>query len=183
MTRSEFIRALKSQTSDAAFFGTKQNLEHPPGRKPPERDVRLSAWYTSLSDSERESVDAAMLEAAELAVFSFLCILDGVSAVENEPEKGKLRLQYSKDGEVLWLNNPADELLHDVYNVVCRELYPAPPHPSDGQLYEVGPASELRRHQTGADGVDLHAIPSDATRTTVEDPTAISLPKSEHRKI
>jgi hypothetical protein len=183
MTRSDFVKALKTQTSDAAFFGTKQNLEQPPGRKPREKDVRLSAWYTSLSDSDRESVDAVLLEAAELAVFSFLCIIDGVSAVENGPDKGELRLQCVSNGELFRLNAPADEPLHDAFNALCRELTPAPPQRSEGRLYETGPFSLLREHQTATDAIDLHTIPSGASRNLVEDPPAISLPKNEHRKL
>lgn len=126
MTRSEFVKALKVQTSDAALFGTKANLVRPPGRKPRERDVRMSEWYRNLPDSDRASVDAAMQEAAELAVFSFLCVLDGVSAIENGPEKGTLMLHYVKRGEDLLLNDPADQFLHDTYNALCQGSSPIP---------------------------------------------------------
>lgn len=182
MTRSDFVKALKNQTSDAAFFGTKQNLEQPPGRKPREQDVKLSAWYMGLGDSDRESVDAAMLEAAELAVFSFLCILDGVSTVENDSEKGELQLQYIRSGEVFRLNDPADGLLHDAYNDVCREFPPAPPERSEARVYEVAPASQLRKQQKYTDAMDWHAVSPIASRSGDDSP-AISLPKNEHRKL
>ncbi len=87
MTTHEFIAALKVQTSDAAVSGTKANFERPPGRRPREKDVALSRWYLALSAEVRASVDIAIREAAELAVFSFLCVLDSVSAIENGPEK------------------------------------------------------------------------------------------------
>lgn len=123
-----------------------------------------------------------MPEAAELAVFSFLCILDGVSAVESEPEKGELRLQYVRDGEVLRLKDAVDGLLHDTYNAVCHELPPAPSQRSEGRLYEVRSVSKLRKHQTYTDAMDLHVV-STTTQTAVENAPAISLPKNEHRKL
>ena len=51
------------------------------------------------------------------AVFGFLCVLDGVRAVENGPDKGTFELRYLKDGSVLL--NPQDEaMLHDLYNSI-----------------------------------------------------------------
>ena len=182
MIRADFVRALKSQTSDAAFFCTRQHLEKPPGRKPREQDVKLSSWYLALSDSDRGFVDDAMLEAAELAVFSFLCILDGVSAVENESEKGELRLQYVRGEENINLNDAAEGFLHDAYNAVCREQRPVAPWRSEGRLYEVGHAWQLRRNQTNRDALDLHAV-SPTEHTSARGSPAISLPKNEHRKL
>ncbi len=120
MTIDEFIVALKIQTSDAAVSGTIANLEKPPGRKPRERDLILSKWYVQLSESDREMVRLAMRKAAELAIFSFLCVLDGVSVIENGPDQGDLKLTYNKRGEELLLNNPAREFLHDLYNALCQ---------------------------------------------------------------
>ena len=124
MTRAEFIEALKIQTSDAAVFGTTANLERPPGRKPREQDVILAKWYATLAESDKEQVRKALREAAELAVFSFLCVLDGVSAIENGPEKGDLRLTYIKTGAEMLLNDPSQEFLHDLYNTLCQITKP-----------------------------------------------------------
>lgn len=137
MTSDEFINALKVQTSDAAVFGTAANLERPPGRRPREKDVTLSKWYVGLSDTDRLFVQAAMREAAELAVFSFLGVLDGVSAIENGPEKGELRLLYTKNGVEQLLNNPAQEFLHDSYNALCQTSDPIIPKRAEGRAYEV----------------------------------------------
>jgi hypothetical protein len=184
MTRQEFVEALKIQTSDAAVFGTEANLERPPGRRPRERDVKLAQWYGGLSDAERPFVRAAIQEAAELAVFSFLGILDGISAIENGPNKGELRLLYRKDEEELLLNDPRDEFLHDMYNALCQESSPTVPQRSESNVYEVGPASELREHQGSNDGMDLHSVPrGTATEAPNPVPPAIALPKNEHRKL
>lgn len=65
-------------------------------------------------------VQSAIKKAAELAVFSFLCVLDGVSVIENGPDQGNLKLLYQKVGEELVLNDPAEEFLHDLYNALCQ---------------------------------------------------------------
>ncbi|MGA2047432.1 MAG: hypothetical protein ABSG96_07055 [Terracidiphilus sp.] len=183
MTVSEFVRALKIQTSDAAVFGTTATLNHPPGRKPSERDIRLSEWYRDLADSDRKSVTAAMSEAAELAVFSFLCVLDGVSAIEGVPEKGELRLIYAQDGKEVLLNDPAHELLHDTYNSLCRASDPLPPDCAEGRAYEVASNGQLRAKQTRGDGLDLHVMASNQIGSADSEAPAIALPKNEHRKL
>jgi hypothetical protein len=183
MTISEFVQALKIQTSDAAVFGTTANLERPPGRKPRERDVMLSQWYGNLGVSDRESVSTAMREAAELAVFSFLCVLDGVSAIENGPVKGDLHLLYVKDGKELLLNDSAEEYLHDAYNALCQTSDPLPPERSNAKLYEVGSVDDLRASQVSGDGMDLHPVSPEGSRPPLPETPAIALPKNEHRKL
>lgn len=44
-----------------------------------------------------------------------LCVLDGVTAVEATPDKGKVSLSFIKDGKETKLNSPHDEMLHDIY--------------------------------------------------------------------
>ena len=62
-----------------------------------------------------------MREAAELAVFSFFCVKDGVTVMEDGPEKGELRLWYTRDGKELLLNPEGHEFLHDIYNALCEQ--------------------------------------------------------------
>ncbi len=175
-TKSELVRALKIQTSDASLFGTKQNLEKPPGRGPSQLDVKLSAWYLALNDSHRGLVAQVAQEAAELAVFSFLSILDGVSAIEEGLDKGELRLVYVKGTDSVLLNKPGAELLHETYNDLCRSCQPESATLEEGRVYEVGTTEELRSKQTSKDGIDLHSIPSNGS-------ISIALPKHEHRKL
>jgi hypothetical protein len=124
-----------------------------------------------------------MREAVELAVFSFLCVLDGVSAIEDEPEKGVLTLRYIKRDEDLLLNDPADEFLHDTYNALCQGSSPIPAQRSEPRLYEVGPTSQLRGHQTSSDAMDLHSMSPEANKPPQAETPAIALPKNEHRKL
>ncbi|WP_263366867.1 hypothetical protein [Edaphobacter bradus] len=183
MTNSEFVNALKVQTSDAAVFGTVANLERPPGRKPRERDVTLSKWYGNLTSSDKAFVNTVIREAAELAVFSFLCVLDGVSAIEDGPEKGDLRLIYTKNGIELLLNGSSQEFLHDSYNALCQASDPIAPERPEVRVYEVDSAQHLREKQTSADGMDLHSVLPITSKTPVPEAPSIALPKNEHRKL
>lgn len=176
MTRLEFIQNFKKQTSDAATFGTIANLEKPTGREPSAKDIDLSNWYCTLTEGDRAVVREIIREAAQLATFNALCLLDGVSAVANGIEEGELELRYVKPGENILLNGPSDELLHDGYNALCRSSEPAILASPSGRAYEVGQIDHLRRKQIPGDGLDIHAIPSGSE-------VAIALPKHEHRKL
>jgi hypothetical protein len=116
MTRDRFVDALKLETSDAAVAGTLAWLKKPAGRQPAHRKIELSTWFNNLSDSDRHRVEQIARESAELAVFSFLSLLDGMSFVDEEEEKGKLELFYERGFERLLLNDPNAEYLHDIYN-------------------------------------------------------------------
>jgi len=73
------------------------------------------------SPSDQEMLHKALNEAAQLAVFSFLCILDGVSVIDDPDDRGDLTLAYrSKSGETILLNNPDEELLHEQYSYLCQ---------------------------------------------------------------
>jgi hypothetical protein len=53
--------------------------------------------------------------AVDRSVFGFFCVIDGVRAIEDGPDKGRLELSYVKDG-VRLLNPPEGEMLHDIFN-------------------------------------------------------------------
>ena len=55
--------------------------------------------------------------ASHHAVFGMLCVLDGVRAIEDEADKGSLRLTYSKNGQTKLLSPSDSDLLHDILNV------------------------------------------------------------------
>lgn len=113
-----------------------------------------------MDESGQQMLFEAVREAAELAVFSFLCVLDGVSAIENGPEKGELRLLYTSGTESTLLNDSNEELMHDFYNGLCQSTNPIPPDRESTRLYEAGSAKYLRSVQTSGDGIDLHSVPT-----------------------
>jgi hypothetical protein len=120
VTKEDFVKAVKLETSDAAVSGTIKSLTRPPGRKPSERLVLLSSWYNQLSSKDQEMLTEALREAAEMAVFEFFCVLDGVAAVEEGSDKGELELYLVKSEEKTRLNDPRQEELHDLFNALCR---------------------------------------------------------------
>src|SRR5947209_7768605 len=145
MTIKKFINAVKMQTSDAAVAGTIQSLVSPPGRKARKSLVRLAEWYKELRVEDREMVAEALQEAAEMAVFEFFCLLDGVSVIEDTPDKGELELYFVKHNEErILLNDPVEDELHNLFNGLCQ----AAPQPSDKSSlirpYDSGEAQELK---------------------------------------
>jgi hypothetical protein len=188
MKSEEFVRAVKMQTSDPAVSGTIKSLTRPPGRKPSERLLWLSSWYNQLSKKDQEMVGEALREAAEMAVFEFFCVLDGVSAIEDGPNKGELELYFVKSGERRRLNDPQQEELHNLFNALCREGVPERAQNPEIAPYDTGEASNLKSRLKSGDDLDIHHIPAKhpSARTIRNyDPRsapAIALPKQEHRQ-
>jgi hypothetical protein len=59
-------------------------------------------------------VDVAC-EAAETAIFGVFCIIDGVRAIENSPDKGGYEIYYVKADHRQLLNDPEVGPLHDIF--------------------------------------------------------------------
>lgn len=116
MNRDQFIDALKVETSDSAVYGTLSWLRKPHGRQPARKKVQLSKWFNNLSDLDQRRIEEVVRESAELAVFSFLSLLDGMSFVDDGENKGRLELFYQRGDERLLLNDPQAEYLHDIFN-------------------------------------------------------------------
>jgi hypothetical protein len=114
MNAEEFIHAIKLAVRDAAINNTIDVLARPPGRKPSQELLRTSEWYNSLDARGRAILAEIVAIAVDDAIFGFLCVLDGVRAIEDTTDKGRLELSYIKDGvEVL---NDSNLMLHDIYN-------------------------------------------------------------------
>ena len=62
----------------------------------------------------RAKIKEIIKESLETAVFGFLCLLDGVRAIESTSTKGRLILTYEKEGQTVLLNSPDDEYLHNL---------------------------------------------------------------------
>jgi hypothetical protein len=189
MTSEEFVRAVKIQTSDAAVHGTVAILEKRVGRKPREQDVRLSEWYTRISEADQQMVLLALKESAELAVFEFFCVLDGVAVIEDTPEKGDLELYFIKNSERTRVNLPAGEELHNIFNRLCEESPSSVVRNSDLASGDSGEASQIKTNLRLGDGMDIHHVPDKHSSTTLisdYDPKtapAMVLGKSQHRKM
>jgi hypothetical protein len=189
MTNEEFVRGVKRQTSDAAVEGTIHCLTEPPGRKPAEKLVKLSGWYKQLDGRDKRMLREALQEAAEMAVFEFFCVLDGVSVIEDSPDKGDLELYFTKGTKRNRLNDPYEEELHNLFNGFCGEnVIPAEMNPQN-KPYDSGEAQTLKSKMKSFDNLDLHHVPDKyLSLQNIEgyDPktgSAMMLPKLEHRQI
>jgi hypothetical protein len=118
MNAEQFIDVIKKVVSEGSVKGVQSSLTKPPGRKPSENLVAMSEWYNNLNDGSKSMVIKIIREAVEMGIFSFLCVLDGVSAIENGPEKGVLKLIFEKNGQENLINDPKQDFLHDLFNAI-----------------------------------------------------------------
>lgn len=187
MTAEDFVRTVRIQASEGATGATISSLEAPIGRKPSRRDSELSKWYESLPAEHRSMVKAAVREAAQQAVFSFLVLLDGVASIGRGLD-GKLQLFYTEQERRVLLNDPAKEELHNLFNTIPSE---SRSETDTGALRpgDVGPASELLRKSVPGDGLEIHHVPQkhfaslSITGYNSDSAPAIALRKAEHRRM
>jgi hypothetical protein len=115
MDQNEFVDAINQVVVADSINAMESTLLQPAGRSPEKSKVEMSLWYNSLDARSREMVLRVVKESVEMSAFSFLCVIDGVSAIEGFGEKGKLLLQYvSPTGNTILLNDPEQEYLHDL---------------------------------------------------------------------
>lgn len=115
MNSDKFIDVIKLVVRDAAIEDTISILGSPPGRKPSKELVELSEFYNGMTDKDKVSVNNIIKRAVDDAVFGFLCVIDGVRAIEDGEDKGELTLTYSK-GNLPPININEDNELHDIFN-------------------------------------------------------------------
>jgi len=115
MKSETFIKSLKTVVHDSGVSSVVETLEHPAGRKPPQRLVELSNWFRTLSPSDRARVEQVIQLGVHSGVFGVLSVLDGVRAIEDDRAKGSLELSYRRGDERDILTDASQEMLHDIY--------------------------------------------------------------------
>jgi hypothetical protein len=116
MTNAEFINRLKIAVYESSIKGTLSLLEKSPGRSPSPSLVALSQWYNHLSIHDKECAQATIQLSVRASVFQMLTVLDGVTSLrEAGEENGSLELRYNSGAESVLLNDPAGEMLHDIF--------------------------------------------------------------------
>lgn len=114
MNQQEFIEAMREVTVEGSVNAVTSLLKASPGKKPDQKYVGLSGWYNNLSQTDQDMVSKVISESVNMGVFSFLCVLDGVSAIESVEDKGELVLTYEKNGIITRLNEQDGDYLHDL---------------------------------------------------------------------
>ena len=121
MDTDNFIEYLKRHIRDSSIQDTISILDKPPGRRPPQKIKELSNWYHSMSMDDKEKLKEVVTEAIHSSLFGFLCVLDGVRAIEDSEIKGRLELYYSRDTQKALINKEDDEYLHDKYKIIIQD--------------------------------------------------------------
>lgn len=114
MDSRQFVDMLRIVVRDGAASEELSVLRSPPGRRPSTDLKERSKWYNSLQDDQKKILSSIILDVADRTVFGFLCVLDGVRAIEDDHDKGRLELRYVRDNSSL-LNPPEGEMLHDLW--------------------------------------------------------------------
>lgn len=114
MNKEGFVNSIREAVIDTSINSVESNLVKPPGRAPREKSLELSEWFNGLDDRDQKMVMQVVKESVETSVFGFLCVLDGVRAIEDCINKGRLNLYFEKEGTKTFLNNPEEEYLHDL---------------------------------------------------------------------
>ena len=115
MNSEQFILIIRKVVREAAIEDTITNIEDPPGRRVSEAEQLRSDWFSGLSDQERSMVESIVTEAVDGTLFGLFSVIDGVRAIEDVENKGRLVLIYKGQNEEL-LNDPDKIGLHDLYN-------------------------------------------------------------------
>jgi hypothetical protein len=114
MDSREFVDRIKLVVAEGAISAMIRLLQDPPGRKPSAEVADNAAWYATLDEESRRKLVRIIKTAVDQSVFGFLCVIDGVRAIENSPDKGRIELRYITDKTVI-LNPPNGDMLHELY--------------------------------------------------------------------
>ena len=116
MNPEKFVDVIKTVVSESAVEGVISALHSPPGRRPQADLMAMSAFWHTASGEQKEMIAQIIRLAVDDAASGFLCVLDGVRAIEDGEHKGELSLTWHKDNETVVLNQGGD--LHDYYNAL-----------------------------------------------------------------
>lgn len=114
MQASRFIDELVENVHEAAVADVCAHLESPPGPRPASRTVALSEWYCRLGDADQANVQAVIEQAVHAALLRVLGVLDGSHRLAEAPAT-EFQLLSHEAGTSQWLNDPAGQPLHDLY--------------------------------------------------------------------
>ena len=117
MNTESFVDILKEVVRNSSVKSVETTLEYVPGRSPDRRLVELSTWYHSLAERDKYFLRQVVAESVDSALFGFLCVLDGVRAVEPDGNSGDFEVRYHRNGDSIVLSpNEEAGYLHDLYN-------------------------------------------------------------------
>jgi hypothetical protein len=116
MKKEEFVAAIKSVVLDVAPKDVIKQIEKPSGKATSAELLNLSKWYGSLSPEDKQNVFKLANMVSRTAVLGFMGVLDGVRAIENEKEKGELRLLYKKGNTEVDFSDQSQPFFYEILN-------------------------------------------------------------------
>jgi hypothetical protein len=122
MDSEEFVRAVKRTCSDNEGEENVRSLRNSPGRRPQCKAAPAQKWFHQLDPGTQAGLVEALNDAAEGPVFGLLCILDGMGAIEDGPNKGRLELYYVNGEQRILLNDPIREELHNLFKACAASI-------------------------------------------------------------
>lgn len=121
MKTQEFVERMKDSLRRINLEQILSSLKSPPGRKPDQKYIDMSIWYNKLSEEDKKELEAIILETIDFTVFSIFTVLDGEGFIETTPNPTEFELYAVKDGKKNLINDPNEEMLHDIYNSLVAE--------------------------------------------------------------
>jgi hypothetical protein len=115
MQPEEFVSAIKQVVETNSMNDVLINISQSSGTKVDHRIKYLIDWYKDLDVEGQQCVKEVIKESVSTTLFGFFCVLDGVRAIENSPDKGSLELYYVKGNNRTLLNDLNEDFLHDIY--------------------------------------------------------------------
>lgn len=129
MTPDEFAAATKLRAFDPAVSGVLKHIrDGAPGRGSHPRADAMSAWFNGLTVNDQAMVAEVARDAAHAAIFHTLCILDGVSVIDDPPHGGLVLTAVRADGKSSVIASGQSVVeLHDEFNALVHP--PSEPWP------------------------------------------------------
>ena len=122
MNAEQFVEAIRLSVADSVIQSTPEILSVPPGRKPAKQLMASSQWYNSLDTQNKEQVMAVVAMAVHDAIFSFMCVLDGASVIDEAHSEFQLFSVNPSDGSKTQLSGLEDsDSLHELYKALDAE--------------------------------------------------------------
>lgn len=114
MKSEEFVSVVKLVVEQNSISSVIKNLTES-SNKQAHRLKYLSNWFQELDEADKHCIIEIIKESVSTSIFGIFCVLDGVRAIENRPEKGVLELYHVDNGNKILLNDSEKEFLHDIY--------------------------------------------------------------------
>jgi hypothetical protein len=115
MKTHEFVERMKERLRVSTKNAIIENLIKVPGRKPRKKLLEMSQWYNNLSAEDKKQLEKVILESIDFTAFSVFTVLDGEGFIETEGNPHDFELYAVKDGKKTLINDPNEEMLHDIY--------------------------------------------------------------------